>query len=73
MPRAVQDGKYMDHNVPICVPKMPRLEGRALELYEKHFSQMRYQDYNTCRTDKLCEELPAACMHQPCHDVESYF
>ena len=54
---------------------MPQLEGRALELYEKHFGQKRYQDYNKCRTDKLCKasELPPVCMHQPCHDVESYF
>lgn len=54
---------------------MPQLEGRALELYEKHFGQKRYQDYNKCRTDKLCEpsELPPVCVHQPCHDVESYF
>ena len=75
MARAVQDGKYMDHNVPMRVPKMPRLEGRALKLYKKHFGQTRYQDYNTRRTYKLGkrEELPAVCVHQPRHDVESYF
>jgi hypothetical protein len=65
----------MPVNEPIRVPKMPQLEGRALELYEKHFGQQRYQNYNKCRTDKLCEpsELPPVCVHQPCHDVESYF
>jgi hypothetical protein len=55
---------------------MPQLEGRALELYEKHFGQARYQEYNECRKDKplcKCSELPQACLHQPCHDVESYF
>jgi hypothetical protein len=55
---------------------MPQLEGRALELYEKHFGQARYQEYNECRKDKpLCKrsKLPRACLHQPRHDVESYF
>ena len=65
----------MKRNQPYRVPEMPRLEGEALGLYDKHFGQSRYQHYNGCRTDKLCklEELPADCMHQPCHDVESYF
>jgi hypothetical protein len=63
-------------NAPNPVPEMPQLEGRALELYEKHFGQARYQEYNECRKDKpLCKrsELPQACLHQPRHDVESYF
>ena len=51
---------------------MPQLEGWALELYKEHFGQERYQE---CQTDKLCKpsKLPPAFLHQPCHDVESYF
>ena len=64
-----------DEPRPNRIPKMPQLEGQALELYRQHFGQQRYQKYNTCRKDGLhqASELPKACVHQPRHDVESYF
>jgi hypothetical protein len=63
----------MGMNAPKPVPEMPRLGSRALELYMKHFGKKRYQTYNKCRKKKLRASLPEPCVHQPCHDVESYF
>jgi len=56
---------------------MPLLEGKALQLYERHFTLPRYNEYNECRQSPLLAPTdipkPWTCLHQPRHDAESYF
>lgn len=56
---------------------MPLLEGKALQLYERHFTPPRYNLYNECRQSPLLAPTdipkPWTCLHQPRHDAESYF